>query len=117
MGVLWEHAFVVVALDSRLSMFSMRESITSVRVYLRWNRENVYTSDWVCLSVGILPWYMVVRLVSSMCMSQLHPSVWRGVLAEMILRVGERSTGMLCCDLCRCTIFVMWSGFVVLGEG
>jgi hypothetical protein len=40
---------------------------------------------------------MVMRLMSSICMPQLHPSVWRGVLAEMVFCVGEMMIGMSCC--------------------
>jgi hypothetical protein len=50
----------------------------------------VYAFCWVCLRVGMVPWYIVVRLTRSMCRPQLHPSVCRGVLLKM-------TWGVACC--------------------
>ena len=53
---------------------------SSVSVYLRWNRESDFAWCWVCVRVGMRPWYTVVRLMRSRCKTHVHPSVCRGVL-------------------------------------
>ena len=38
--------------------------------------------------MGRVPWYMVARLIKSMCSPQLQPSVYSGVLLVMMVGVG-----------------------------
>jgi hypothetical protein len=102
-----EVCFRFFGLVSLVAMFSMRESRMPVRVYFRWYRENVWARNWESLSVGKVPWY-IVRLMSSVCMPQLHPSVWRGVLAEMMFRAGDEMIGMSCCLLEYHSCSVEW---------
>ena len=60
----------------RLCMRSVTSvSSSPVITYLRWDRESDSACYWVCARVGMRPWYMVVRLVRSMCMPYVHPSV------------------------------------------
>ena len=49
-------------------------SISPVRTYLRRDRESDSAWCWVCMRVGIRPWYMVVRLVRSICRPRVQPS-------------------------------------------
>jgi hypothetical protein len=51
-----------------------------VITYLRWDRESDSACCWVCVRVEMRPWYMVVRLMRSVCMPHVHPSVCWGVL-------------------------------------
>jgi len=55
-------------------------SSSPVITYLRWDRESDSMCCWVSVSVGSRPWYMVVRLMRSMCMPLVHPSVCWGVI-------------------------------------
>ncbi len=48
--------------------------------YLRWDRESNSSLCWVCVRVGMRPWYMMVRLMRIMCKPHVHPSVCWGVL-------------------------------------
>ena len=88
-------SFELVLLVSSLMMFSMWVSSSLVRVYRRYSRDIVRGNYWVCFSMGILPWYMAVRLIRSMCMPQLHPSCCHGVMTEMMWGLFVRSIGML----------------------
>ena len=47
----------------------------------------------VCVRVGMRPWYMVVRLIRSMCVPYVHPSVCRGVLWMLVSGVSRRRSG------------------------
>ena len=48
---------------------------------------------WVCHRMGLLPWYMMGRLTSSMCMPHVQPSAWEGVLLMVTLGVIDRVIG------------------------
>ena len=41
-------------------------SSSSVRTYFRCDRASISAWSWVCRKVGIRPWYMMERLMSSM---------------------------------------------------
>jgi len=88
--------FVLVLVLISFMMFSMWVSSSPVRVYLSYSRDSVWAVDWVCLSTGMSPWYMMVTFICSMCMPQLHPSCCRGVLAEMMWGVCVWSIGIEC---------------------
>jgi len=68
-------------------------SSSPVMMYLRWDLESDSACCWVWMSVGIRPWYMVVRLVRSMYMPHVHPSVCRGVLWTMVCGASLRRRG------------------------
>lgn len=89
-------SLVLVLVVSSLMMFSMWVSSSPARVYLRYSRDSKWAVDWVWLGMGISPWYMVVMLISSMCMPQHNPSCCRGVLAEMMWGVFVWSNGIEC---------------------
>ena len=55
-------------------------SSSPVITYLRWDRESDSAWSWVCIRVGMRPWYMVVRLMRSMCKPHVYPSVCWGEL-------------------------------------
>jgi hypothetical protein len=55
-------------------------SSSPVSMYLRWDRDNDSACCWVCWRVGMRPWYIVVRLMRSMCIPHVQPSVCWGVL-------------------------------------
>ena len=50
-------------------------SSSPVITYLRWDRESDSACCWVCVRVGTRPWYMVVRLMTSMCIYAACPSI------------------------------------------
>ncbi len=51
------------------------ESSFPVKTYRRCDRESVPACCWVWQRVGMRPWYMVSRLIRSMCRPHVHPSV------------------------------------------
>ena len=55
-------------------------SSSPVSIYIRWDRDNDSACCWVCWRVGMRPWYIVVRLMRSMCIPHVQPSVCWGVL-------------------------------------
>ena len=68
-------------------------SSSPVITYLRWDRERDSAWCWVCVSVGIRPWYMVVRLMRSMCKPHIYLSVYWGVLWIWTIGVSCRRRG------------------------
>jgi len=50
-------------------------SSSPVMRYVRLDRESDSACCWVCVRVGMRPWYVVVRFMRSMCMPHVHPSV------------------------------------------
>ena len=68
-------------------------SSSPVITYLRWDRESASACCWVCVSVGMRPWYMVVRLIKSMCKPHVHPSVCLGVLWMWVCGASRRRSG------------------------
>jgi hypothetical protein len=86
-------------------------SSSPVMTYLRWDRESDSACCWVCVRVGMRPWYMVVMLVRSMCIPHVQPSVCWGVLCIWV-------TGVVCCRSggavsshvyhCRRVLCIMW---------
>ena len=85
--VRWVLRVGLVRLCMRLVTFS---SSSPVITYFRWGRESDSACCWVCVRVGMRPWYMMVRLVRSMCMPHVQPSVCWGVLYIWV-------TGVVCC--------------------
>ena len=72
-------------------------SSSPVSTYFRWDRDNDSACCWVCLRVGMRPWYTVARLMRSMCMPHVQPSVCRGVLFTWMSSVSLlRSGGAIC---------------------
>ena len=86
-GVRWVLRAGLVRLCMRLVTFS---SSSPVITYLRWYSDSNSACCWLCVRVGMRPWYMVVRLVRSMCMPHVQPSVYWGVLCIWV-------TGVVCC--------------------
>ena len=71
-------------------------SRSPVITYLRWDRERNSAWCWVCVRVGMRPWYMVVRLMSSMYKPHVHPSVCWGVLWIWMIGVScQRRRGAI----------------------
>ncbi len=58
---------------------------------MRYILNSISEWTWVCRRIGMVPWYMVNRLTSSMCMSHVQPFVWEGMLSmvplDMIVQV------------------------------
>ena len=72
-------------------------SSSPVRMYFRWDLDSASACCWVCVRVGMHPWYMVARLMRSMCMPHVPPSVCRGVLCVWMSGVAFcRSGGVIC---------------------
>ena len=59
-------------------------SSSPVSKYLRWALESTFACCWVCVRVGIRPWYIVARLTRSICMPHVQPSVCWGVLCMWV---------------------------------
>ena len=86
-------------------------SSSHVSVYVRWDLDNSSACRWVCVRVGMRPWYMVVRLMRSMCMSHVQPSFCRGYFVCGYLVLLDVGVGVLflipctidvgCCVSCR----------------
>jgi len=62
--------------------------------YLTWDRESDFAYCWVRVRVGMRPWYMMVRLMRSMCMPHVHPSVCWGVLWIWVTGLSCRRSGV-----------------------
>ena len=106
--VRWVLRVGLVRVCMRLVMYS---SSSPVIAYLRWDRESDSVCIWVCVRVGMRPWYMVVRLVRSMYIPHVQSSVCWGVLCIWV-------TGVVCCRSggavsipvyhCRRVLCIMW---------
>jgi hypothetical protein len=86
-------------------------SSSPVITYLRWDRVSDSACCWVCVRVEMRPWYMVVRLVRSMCMSHDQPSVCWGVLCMWVTGVVcHRSGGAVSNPVyhCRRVLRILW---------
>ena len=68
-------------------------SSSLVSMYLRRDRESDSAWCWVCMRMGMRPWYIVVRLMRSMCRTHIHPSVCWGVLCIWVIGVSCRRNG------------------------
>ena len=68
-------------------------SSSPVIMYLRWDRESDSAWYWVCVRVGMRPWYTVVRLIRSMCKPHVHPSICCDVLWIWTVGVSCRRRG------------------------
>ena len=53
----------------------MDVSSSPVSKYFRRDRKSSSACCWVCVRVGIRPWYIVARFIRSMCMPHDQPSV------------------------------------------
>jgi len=93
---LGDGATMIVLVLIFLMMFYMRVSSSPVRVHRRYILESAWANSWVCLSRGILPWYMAVRFLRSICITQIYPSCCSGVLAETMCGMCARSIGIRC---------------------
>jgi hypothetical protein len=92
----------------RLVTYSSRSPVI---MYVRWDRESDSACCWVCVRVKMRPWYMVVRLVRSMCMPHDQPSVCWGVLCVwMIGVVSCRRGGAVSNHVyhCRRVLCILW---------
>ena len=71
----------------------MDVSSSPVSRYLRWDLESSSACCWVCVRVGIRPWYIVARFTRSMCIPHVQPSVCWGVLCMWVFGVLLRRSG------------------------
>ena len=81
---------VVVRVCMRLFMVV---SSSPVSRYLRWDLESSSACCWVCIRVGIRPWYIVARFIRSMWRPHVQPSVCWGVLCMWVSGVFLRRSG------------------------
>ena len=81
---------MVVRLCMRLFM---NVSSSPVSKYFRWDLESSSACFWVCVRVGMRPWYMVARLMRSMCIPHVHPSFCLGVLCMWMCGAFLRRRG------------------------
>ncbi len=65
-------------------------SSSPVSTYFRWDLDNASACCWVCVSVGMHPWYIVARLTRSMCRPHVQPSVCLGILCICVSGVSSR---------------------------
>ena len=68
-------------------------SSSPVSKYFRWALESSSACCWVCVRVGIRPWYIVARFIRSMCMPHVQPSVCWGVLCMWVSGAFLRRSG------------------------
>jgi hypothetical protein len=78
--------------------FVTNVSSSPVITYLRWDLESASACCWVCMSVGMRPWYMVVRLIRSMCKPHVYPSVCWGVIWMWVCGASRRRSGGAICS-------------------
>ena len=91
----------------RMRLF-MNVSSAPVSRYFRWDLESSSACFWVCVRVGMRPWYMVARLMRSMCIPHVHPSFCLGYFVCGYLVRCHVGGGVLL--LIPCTIGVGWCG-------
>ena len=93
------------------------ESSSPVKVYRRCIFDSWWACACVCRRVGIAPWYMVARFMSSMWRPQLQPSVWFGVLLIVIGWVAlSSSEGVEGCVVYHC-LSELWMFWAIRGVG
>ena len=80
-------------------------SNSPVSTYFRWDLDNASVCCWVCMRVGMQPWYIVARFIRSMCMPSNRPFAGGCFVCGclVLLYVG---VGVL--FLVPCTIGVGW---------
>ena len=88
-----------------------RSVISPVTMHLRCSLDSWFACCWLWESVGILPCSIVDNEVRSMCMSQLHVSVWGGVWGRVIVGVSCRREGIvlwLCVAVVYHSLSLVW---------
>ena len=69
----------------RLCMRSFTNvSSSPVSMYFRWDLDNASACCWVCVRVGMRPWYIVARFTRSMCIPHVQPLVCWGLLCTWV---------------------------------
>ena len=88
---------VMVRVECAVESWCMRLFINvssfPVSRYFRWDLESSSACFWVCVRVGMRPWYMAARLMRSMCIPHVHPSFCLGVLCMWVFGAFSRRRG------------------------
>ena len=98
----------------RMRLF-MNVSSAPVSRYFRWDLESSSACFWVCVRVGMRPWYMVARLMRSMCIPHVHPSFCLGVLCMWVFGAFSRRRGGAIADSLYHWRRVVWILLIACG--